>query len=389
MLLIAIFALGVLIFFHELGHFLFAKAFHIHVEEFGIGYPPRIFGLIRNRAKKWRFFWLKRKPEGLGQKTIYSLNWIPFGGFNQIKGEIGERGEKDSLSAQVWWKKLLVSIGGVLMNFFLAFILFTICFSIGIPRDLDYQSVKHGRLIKEIGIQVSWIEPDSPAEKADLKPGDVILSIDQNKFEEIIPIQEYIHQRPNQPLVVEFQRGDEKLSLNVTALPIEEVFPDIEQTEETKNQGMIGVVFSRSGLVAYNFPWTIWMGLETTGLMIKNLAQGLILVFKTLLFEGRMMGGVAGPVKITAMTKAAAQIGFVYLLQFTALISLAIGIFQLIPFPALDGSRILLAIFEGIFRRPLNLKIEKVIFNLGFYLLLSLLLLITFKEVFGLIKNLF
>src|SRR6056297_3007945 len=133
--LFAIIGLSILIFFHELGHFIVAKISGIKVEEFGIGYPPRFFGFVKVGGKRKMFFGKNEPRES--KNTIYSLNWIPFGGFNKLKGELEKDQDPDSFRGAKWWKKFLVAVAGVAMNIIVAILIFFILYSTGIPQDVD------------------------------------------------------------------------------------------------------------------------------------------------------------------------------------------------------------------------------------------------------------
>lgn len=394
---LAIVGLSVLVFFHEFGHFLTAKIFRIRVEEFGFGYPPRICGLVPVKEKRnwleiiWskisgrrlqsgkitglKFFWGKKEPAEAKTETIYSLNWIPFGGFNKIKGELGEKNnDTDSFYAQVWWKKALVAAGGALMNFFLAFLIYTLCFSIGVPQDIN--QIKGGRILEPIGVQISMVAPDSPADKAGLKMGDVIISLDGRKFQKVEEIQNYIKPKINDTVEIEVKRQEKIIRQEVGIVPSKEVFNDAEEP-----YGVIGVALSETAIVVYSLFKAIVLAAQRTISLIGQIFLGLWLILKSLVVHQEIIGKMLGPVGITAMTSEVAKVGVIYLLQFLGLLSVAIGAFQIIPFPALDGSRILFSFIEGIKGKPINRRAETIMVNLGFYVLLMILIIITSKEI--------
>ncbi len=390
-ILLAIVSLGVLVFFHELGHFVVAKIFNIKVEEFGFGYPPRVCGWVCaggkskrcRRISRFKFFWGKKAPIEAETATIYSLNSIPFGGFNKLKGELGDSQEKDSFSAQVWWKKALVSFGGVGMNILLAIFIFSLCFFIGIPQDIS-QPLPGGRIVRQVGIQIGMITAGSPAAQAELRAGDVIVSINAHEFQTVSEIQDYIKAKVDQSIEIKVKRREEIIVREVNVLSAKDIFKDIEES-----YGVIGIALAKIGIVAYPWYQAVFEGVKTTFLLAGRLFHGLWLILKTLLVKQKMLGEFFGPVGITMMVGEIARIGFVYFLQFVAFLSVAIGVFQLIPFPALDGSRILFAFIEGIRRRPINHKAESLIVGIGFYLLLLLLVFITYRELIRLGEKFF
>ncbi len=422
---LAIIGLSVLVFFHELGHFLMAKILGIRVEEFGFGYPPRICGFVWLRRSKLssflknhfaaiscffikngflkrhlafnrvKFFWGKNIPSQAEKKTIYSLNWIPFGGFNKLKGELDGLEDKDSFFSQTWWKKALVGLGGVAMNITLAIFIFSFLYSTGISQDIDFIE-ENSRVLRPIGIQVSMVAPNSPADRQGLKMGDIIISIDGYSFKQVQEIQDYIKTKINQSLTIQIRRDKEIIARQVEVLPYNQVFTEsvnqlLDEQEQNKinnpadeTHGVIGVALSRAAIVVYPWHQAILMGFKATASLISQLFYGLWLIFKTFLLKRQMLGEFLGPVGITAMTAQVAHLGYVYFLQFIAFLSVAIGAFQIIPFPALDGSRVLFAIIQGIKGKPISHRIENTIISLGFYLLLGLLFFITFKEISGL-----
>ena len=379
---LAIVGLSIVVFFHELGHFILAKIFKIRVEEFGFGYPPRVCGFVRSSKKKFRFkfFWSKNEPLEAKTRTIYSLNWIPFGGFNKLKGELGGKSndDPDSFFVQVWWKKALVAVGGILMNIFLAFFIFALCYFVGLPQDIE--QINGGKILRPVGIQIGMVMPNSPADQAGLKIGDVILSLDGQEFKQVKEIQDYIEIKLNQSLEIKVERQKEIISQVVNVVPSEQIFDDMKES-----RGVIGIALSQTVIVSYPWHQSIILGVKTTISLTGRLFQGLWLILKNLVVHQQMIGQLLGPVGITTMASDMARVGFIYLLQFIGLLSVAIGVFQVIPFPALDGSRIVFSIIEGVRRKPISSKIELISINIGFYLLLLLLLFITVREIFNLI----
>jgi len=383
-ILLAIIALSILIFFHEAGHFLMAKIFAVKVEEFGIGYPPRMGGFVFQKGKP-KFFWGRKNPALSSNKTIYSLNWVPLGGFTKLKGEMDSPLEKDSFSAQAWWKKILVAAGGAIMNIFLAVAIFSFLCLIGIPRDLSQEDLTTGKIVSPITIQIGGVFPNSPASEANLQAGDVLLGIDDQVFAEVAEVQHYIQSKIGESIEIKIKRTQEVIVQELSVLSYQDIFKDEDEiAQDSLNKGFIGVSLSKTALVRYPWHQALTKGWSMTLYLLGQIFAGLGLIFKTLIFKHKMVGGVLGPIGITQMISSVAQISFIYLLHFVAVISVAIGAFQLIPFPALDGSRILLALFEGLRGRPLNQRVEIITTNIGFYLLLLLLAVISFREIVNL-----
>ncbi len=417
---LAIIGLSVLVFFHELGHFLFAKMIGVKVEEFGFGYPPRICGFIREKSAKQsfighlanffsflkgkkifgriRFFWGKKIPLLFKEKTIYSLNWIPFGGFNKLKGELDGEISKDSFFAQTWWKKALVAVGGAAMNVFLAILLLIFLYASGIPQDSEFIE-KNGRIVRSVGIQIGFISSGSPAEEQGLKVGDVIVGVDDRVFDQVPDIQNYIKTKVGQSVKMEISRGKQGIVFQVPVLPYNQIFSaaDVELAEgmpvqendenftiEEDNYGVIGVALSKMVIVVY--PWfrAVIMGIRDAFGLFGRLFAGIWLILKALFVKKQVLGKLFGPVGITVVTTQMARLGGAYFLQFIAFLSVAIGAFQIIPFPGLDGSRVLFAAIQGVKGKPISQRTESIVVNIGFSLLLILLFFITFKEIFDL-----
>ncbi len=376
----AIIGLSILIFFHEFGHFITAKIFKIKVEEFGLGYPPRLGGFIFKKSlMKLKFFFGRNQPRDLENQTIYSLNWIPFGGFNRLKGEMGdEDNSPDSFFAQIWWKKAIVALGGAGMNIILAFLIFVLCYTVGLPQEID--DLRNGKILEPIGIQIGMIYPNSPAEINGLKIGDIIIALNGEEAKSVEQVQAKIKENWNAKLMFKIKRQEKIMEKEIEVISAQDIFSDWPVSE----QGAIGIALSEVALISYPFPQAIKLGFKTTVSLMSQITSGLGLIFKNLFFHGKMVGKFLGPVGITNMAAQMAQVGIIYLLQFVGLLSVAIGIFQIIPFPALDGSRVLLSLIEGIRGKSLKRKTENILFSLGFYLLLLLLIFITLKEVFNL-----
>jgi len=382
-IVLALLTLGVLVFFHELGHFLMAKIFKVKVEEFGIGYPPRLGGFIFEKSKI-KFF-RRRKERKSSSQTIYSLNLIPLGGFTKLKGEMGEEEGPDSFSVQAWWKKALVAAGGVLMNIFLAILLFSFLSLIGIPRDLSQEDLGTAQVVSEPQIQIGAVFSDSPAAQSGLEIGDVLLSVDDQNFSKLEEVQNYIQGKVGQSIELEYQREEKIFQKNLPVLTYDQAFQEEESVSPAKpDKGFIGVFLSQTALVRYPWYRALGQGVSMTFSLLGQIFSGIFLLLKSLVTEQKMIGGVVGPVGITQMISDTARLGFIYLVHFAAVLSVAIGAFQLIPFPALDGSRIVFSLVEGVRRRRLSPRTEAMIMGLGFYLLLILLIVISFREIVNL-----
>jgi len=375
--------LGLLIFVHELGHFLTARWNGIGVEEFGFGYPPRIFGIQRitdeqtpgsePSNKKWRIIKGAGKPEETPAskgKVIYSLNWIPIGGFVKIKGEQGDkRAEKDSFSSKKIWRRVIVLFAGVGMNFITAFIIIAIGFTIGLPSIVDENTSSQTNVSNQ-RLQVVEVEEESPAAIAGLKMGDFVASVDGNKFITTDNFKDYIKPKLNQDVNINILRGNEELEKTIIPADLYD-----------NNEGVVGVWLAETAIVSYPWYHAIWLGAKTTISITWQILVAIYDIIKNLIISQPVSGDIAGPVGIAVLTGQMAKMGFIYILQFTALLSINLAIINLIPFPALDGSRILFLIIEKIRGKPLNQRIEATIHNIGFLALIGIVLLVTFRDI--------
>lgn len=375
--------LGLLIFVHELGHFLTARWNGIDVEEFGFGYPPRIFGIQRitndqesssgPSTKKWRIIKGTGKSEEIPAskgKVIYSLNWIPIGGFVKIKGEQGDkRDQKGSFSSKKIWQRITVLFAGVGMNFITAFIIITIGFTIGLPSIVN-EDIPSQASVSNQRLQVVEVEEESPAAIAGLKMGDFITSIDGNKFITTDNFKNYVKPKLNQDINIIILRGNEEFEKNMTPADLYD-----------NNEGMVGVWLAETAIVSYPWYQAIWLGAKTTVSITWQILAAIYDIIKNLITSQPVSGDIAGPVGIAVLTGQMARMGFIYILQFTALLSINLAIINLIPFPALDGSRILFLIIEKIRGKPINQKVEAGIHNIGFLALMGIVLLVTFRDI--------
>jgi regulator of sigma E protease len=338
-IIIGLIVLSVLIIVHELGHFFAAKATGVPVEEFGIGFPPRIWG------KKWR-------------GTIYSINWIPFGGFNKIAGEIDPAVPK-GLASRGYGVRLLVLSGGIIMNLLLPFVLMAVAYMV--PHN-----------IVDGKVQVQRVAPGSPAEMAGIQAGDYILSVNGQAVRNTGDLARYVqlHLGVDMDVTVTHTGGATE---TVTLVPRWKPPPD---------QGSMGTesMTVDAKIVRESLPF--WKAIPTgarecveTLALYKNGIIGMII--------GTVPFVPTGPVGIVQVTGEVAQSGVSPVLELTAFISIAIAITQVIPFPALDGGRIIFVLVEWARRgKRVSPRIEGIVHTIGFIVLLALLVLITYQDIF-------
>ncbi|MEI6528820.1 MAG: RIP metalloprotease RseP [Candidatus Falkowbacteria bacterium] len=378
-IVIFVLVLSVLVFGHEFGHFFTARRFGVKAEEFGFGFPPRGIGIYKNKHGKWRFVFGNRSVESLEtaedsslhpapKSTVYSLNWLPLGGFVKIKGENGEgENDKDSFAYQKIWKRIVILSAGVIMNVLLAWVLFSVGYMIGMPQSTD--TIGKGAIVSEPKVMIATVMPNSPASAAGLKEGDAILRINNEAVGSEKSLQDEVAKNDGVVTNLSVKRADKEISISVTP------------AAKDGGRATMGVAIFAAGLVRYPFFPALIEGAKTTTWMIQQIFVAFFNLFKDI-FAGQKVGDqFAGPVGIATITGQAARLGFSYLLQFTALLSLNLAVINILPLPALDGGRILFLLIEKIKGKPVKREVEAVIHNIGFLLLIALILFITYRDI--------
>lgn len=431
-ILIFILILGLLVFVHELGHFVVARKNGVRASEFGFGFPPRIFGIqfisgeenriikeldavereivdiksgdteiikekitkkmhLVNRifsVGKWRIIWGSKDGDDENEiqdlneahekkfhgGTIYSLNWLPLGGFVKIKGEDGgNKDDEDSFASKNAWIRIKILAAGVIMNFILAWVLFSGGFMMGAPEEINSNSGNNSGNSK---IQISEVISESPASAMGLKIGDEISKTQKNPAgEEIIlknikEMQDYISVSKGQELSLNILRGKERL-----------VLIGMPRINAPEGQGALGITLVETTLVSYPWYEAIWKGLAAVGDMIIAMFAGLFGIIKSIFTGYGVTADVSGPVGIAVLTKEVASLGLVYIIQFAAIISINLGIINILPIPALDGGRILFILIEKIKGSPVSQKVEQAFHTFFFALLMLLMVAVTYKDV--------
>ncbi len=355
---------SILILAHEWGHFTAARQAGIKVEEFGIGLPPK--------AKV-----LRKDKHG----TEYTLNWIPFGGFVRLYGEDSTDSktlkDKHSFASKSAWKRTTVIVAGVLMNFVLAWLLITIGFTIGMKPFLATQgdidrAVSSGVVETKKVFFVHDIDSAFPLAKTELKKGDSITAVNGAPVTEKLDLAQAI--KPDSTVALSYLHEGKEKSFQV----------------QSNALGKLGMTISLEDFVVkvneirypiYEAPFhaafEVW---RLSGLTIVMLGN----VVTTLVTKLAVPAGVAGPVGIAKMTHTFAMQGFMALVQFTAMLSISLGVINIMPFPALDGGRLLFILFEVALRRRLSAKWETIAHTTGYALLMLLILAITWNDIWNL-----
>ncbi|PIR66389.1 MAG: RIP metalloprotease RseP [Parcubacteria group bacterium CG10_big_fil_rev_8_21_14_0_10_36_14] len=363
-LLIFLIVLGLIVFVHEFGHFICAKKLGAKAEEFGFGFPPRMIGIYK-KNKNWKICF-RKTPKA--DNTIYSLNWIPLGGFVKIKGEDGsDKNDSDSFAGLKIWKKAVILVAGVVMNIILAMFLLGAGYMIGLPQALD-STISKSAIISEKNVQIVSVSSGSEAEHAGLKTGDEILLIDGKEIV-FSSIQDYLTQNVGEGVVYTIKRGDQQFEKTI-----------IPQILQETGRGGVGVGLVETAIVSYPWHIAIWKGIVEALYYFKEIAIAFIILLKNLIIGRGGAEEISGPVGIAVITARVAKLGFIYILQFTALLSINLAILNIFPFPALDGGRLLFLAVEKLRGKPVSQKIENIIHNSGFALLMILLIVITYRD---------
>jgi regulator of sigma E protease len=372
-LIIFLVVLGTLVFVHELGHFLLAKRAGVKVEEFGFGYPPRALKI----GEKWG--------------TLFTLNWIPFGGFVKIFGENYEENDmktqptnplpkgaeieegKKNLSFTEISKKWQAAIlaAGVTFNILFAWFLFSLGFMIGLPTSVEND---FGGVVKNPVLTITELSPNSPAQKIGLKTGDKVLNISNShgdKVEDLNPenVSNFINKSTGK-ISLEVNRGGKILN-----------FSPEPKTGLVEGKKIIGIGMDMVGTLSLPLHKAIYEGGRST-LKLSYLTVAGIWNLIANAFRGRAdISEVAGPVGIVGLVGDASKLGFSYLITFTALISINLAVINLVPFPALDGGRILFVAIEGITKRKINPKVAGTLNTIGFVILIALMIIVTYRDI--------
>lgn len=354
-IIIFLIILSALVIVHEFGHFSVAKRFGIRVDEFGLGFPPRAKKLFTRKG------------------TLFTLNWLPFGGFVKIYGENYENEElsPDSFQSKNRGIQAAVLSAGVAFNLLFAWALFSIGFVIGIPAPME-----SGIPVNDPRVVITSITPNSPADLAGFKSGDVPISLARgedriilNEGSSPMEVSDFIS-KSTAPITFELERGEETI--------LKEVEPKEGIVED---HAAVGITMSMIGVAKLPLHEALWHGLVVTYDLTINTAVAMGSFIAEAVSGKADFSSVAGPVGIVGIVGDASALGFTYLLTFTALISINLAIINILPFPALDGGRLFFVIVEAITRK----RVPAVAFNLlntiGFALLILLMIVITVHDI--------
>jgi regulator of sigma E protease len=355
-----------LVVIHELGHAIAAIRSGVVVEEFGIGFPPRA--------------WKKK----LKNKILFTLNWLPLGGYVKLQGEYDSASEKGDYGAATFWQKTKILFAGVFINWLAAAIILSLLALVGMPKVLpDQFSVVGDTTITTQAVQITNLTSDHPAEKVGLKVGDKIVKFsgqDVTSAEELIAI---IKENKNKTVDITYNRDGTDSTVSVPLGP------------ETEG-GILGAGLGQREFIKASWSAPI-VGVATTlqftgatfeglGNLVVNLFNGVVMQFSNSQQAkddlNAVADSVAGPIGILGtIFPAASQAGPVQLMFLTAIISLSLAVMNVLPIPALDGGRWFTMLIFKLSKKKLTKEREEKIQMVGFYLLMGLTLLVTFVDV--------
>jgi regulator of sigma E protease len=377
--IIFLLVLTLLIAVHEMGHFLAARLFKIRVDNFAIGFPPRLFSKM------------------IG-KTRFSLNLVPLGGYVTIHGENPEDSvTSDSILAKPKWQQIVVLIAGVTFNVILAYIFLVATLMFGTKVSVD---TFPGEVIHDPRLIITMVAPGSPADLIGIKAGDEILSISNGKDlfastslsvanvqKTISTAESNVSVTVRRSSLLAIDNGQSKSTSTVERTKEEAVaYKFAPVTGIVAGKKAAGISMDMIGEAKIGFFKSFYYGAIQTYSLMENITVGLAGFIGNIFVGKGSLKEVTGPVGIANVVGNSAKTGVAELLMIIAVISANLAVINMVPFPALDGGRIVVVIIEAIIRRPINAKVIGWVNGIGFILLIGLMLVVTFKDVFYLFK---
>ncbi len=366
-IIIFLIVLAILIFVHEFGHFVAARSFGIRVDAFALGFGPKLFA--------WRTSNKDASGHIVKGETEYSIRLIPFGGFVKIFGENPDDENthgpdaKRSFVNKPRWQQAVVLAAGVICNFIFAWVLYAVVFTSGVTASSgDFP--QYAGYFNNDRIMITEVMPDSPASKSGLRVGDAI-----NGFDSIEAVQQTIKKSDGKTIVLSYSSHGQIDNIDITPTRL-----------SSDNGFMIGIAMEKVSDMHLPFYVSIWEGLKYTCIMIKNTIVGMASFFLTIVRGSADYSQISGPIGIAGIVGDAAGLGFTYLVMVTAIISINLGVINLVPFPALDGGRIFVVAIEALIRRRISSKFINIVNIIGFSLLMALMVLVTYKDILKLVK---
>jgi regulator of sigma E protease len=350
---------------HEWGHFIAARRGGVDVEEFGIGFPPKVWAK-KIRSKKSKF--------------IFSINLLPLGGFVRLKGENAEDKRSGSFGAASLPTKVKIMLAGVAMNALVAFVMLTILAATGMPKIIDDQFTvaNDTKVIQEVQnsdvVLVNSVEENAPAAQAGIKTDDQILAINNEQITNIDQVANLTESNAGKTVPILIERDEKQIEVKATL------------NEENTGRGYLGIA-SQSGASGVEVARSTWSS--------PIVALGLMKQISTLTFQGlgtaisNLVKGntekaseqVAGPVGIFYILREGTKIGLSFILFIIAIISLTLALLNALPIPALDGGRLFVTLLFAALKKPLTKRTEEAIHGTGFAALILLIILITIVDI--------
>lgn len=356
--MLTILLLSALVLLHELGHFLVAKLFGIHVLEFGIGIPPKALKLFKHK------------------ETEYTLNWLPIGGFVRLAGEESDPTLWERINplthghmffAKPAWQRALVVLAGVTVNFIVGILMFSAVYAkLGVPQLSGQQ------------VLVSSVAKDSPADLADIEVGQVLVRVGETEIESADQFVELIKNKRGQMVSLYLAKMDG----NGQVSDSQQVVELIPRENPPEGEGAIGLAVATVPIVTYEKK--VWYQAPFYG-AVEGMKEALAWsreFVRIFLHPAELIKNVSGPVAVIKVGQQAASEGWVTMMRFGGIISLNLAIFNLLPIPALDGGRLLMIILEKIVGRKRVVRVEGYVNGVGMILLITLLVVVTVKDLF-------
>lgn len=365
--LIFLLVLSVLVLVHEAGHFIAARIFGVKAEEFGYGFPPRAIGFVKTEDG-WKK--VASRNRSYYKNTIWSLNWLPLGGFVRLKGEGGEgAGDADSFLTQTAPKKFIILAAGVAMNWLLAAIIFSVGFSIGVPAELD--GLPSSAIVSGKHVEIVEVVKGSGADTSGLLQGDRVITVNGQVVDSAESTRTILSDQTSKglELTVEIDRDGKMQTVQATPVFIEAL-----------GKPGLGVALANIGTVRFPVHLAVVQGVQITGQYTWLIMKGFVSLVADLFGDRKLAAEVSGPVGIAVLTGRIADQGFWALMQFAALLSLNLAVINFLPIPALDGGRALFVMVESVRRRRNNPRFEAAVHQAGFFALIILILLVTAQD---------
>ncbi len=347
--------LAVLVLVHELGHFLAAKKNGVLVEEFGFGFPPRLFGIKKG-------------------ETLYSINLLPLGGFVKLYGEEyhEDKKSKSSLRDRTFiykkpWQKIVIIVAGILGNFLLGWVIISFLFTQGVPTPTNQ-------------VLVESVQKNSPAESAGLQARDQVTKI-------VVRKQEYSIKTSEDLILLSKKNAGIPMTVSVKRKGVEKQLEITPRKNPPSGQGPLGVVVT-TPFVEKKYSWieAPYYGLVFAFETTVRIVQGLSKVIVQFVTFQKTDADVRGPIGIAQITGETIKFGKNAVLELTALLSLNLAVINILPFPALDGGRLVFVLYEWATKKRVNKTVERYVNLFGIVLLLTLAFVISVQDVFRLLK---